>query len=109
MNNNLNNYATGVVAHAGRAVLDAADDFTNEGKAVGEYVKNSLQYTNIHPTVEIIVDQENKSIHIKDDAHGMSMEDLTKKFLFYTSQMYIELKVLKVEDYMELEKQLLLE
>ena len=32
-------FEDGMVADAGRAVLDAATDFTNEGKAIGEYVK----------------------------------------------------------------------
>lgn len=73
-------FEDGMVADAGRAVLDAATDFTNEGKAIGEYVKNSWQYTDKHPTVEIYVDQKNKSIQIKDDSRGMSLKDLRTRF-----------------------------
>lgn len=70
----------GMVADAGRAVIDAASDFTNEGKAIGEYVKNSWQYTDKHAVVEIFVDQENKTIQIKDNSEGMNLETLQKRF-----------------------------
>lgn len=70
----------GMVADAGRAVLDAASDFTNEGKAIGEYVKNSWQYTGNHAKVEIFVDQENKTIQIKDNSEGMDLNTLQTRF-----------------------------
>ena len=69
-----------MVADAGRAVLDAASDFTNEGKAIGEYVKNSWQYTENHAKVEIFVDQENKTIQIKDNSEGMDLNTLQTRF-----------------------------
>ena len=80
MSNKIEQFEDGMTTDAGRAVLDSATDFTNEGKAVGEYVKNSWQYTDKHPNVEIIVDQQNKSIHIKDDSRGMSIDDLRTRF-----------------------------
>ena len=80
MSNKIKQFEDGMTTDAGRAVLDSATDFTKEGKAVGEYVKNSWQYTDKHPNVEIIVDQQNKSIHIKDDSRGMSIDDLRTRF-----------------------------
>tara|TARA_B110000971_G_scaffold221309_1_gene267873 strand:+ start:1013 stop:2743 length:1731 start_codon:yes stop_codon:yes gene_type:complete len=80
MSNKIEQFEDGMTTDAGRAVLDSATDFTNEGKAVGEYVKNSWQYTDKHPNVEIIVDQQNKSIHIRDDSRGMSIDDLRTRF-----------------------------
>ena len=81
MSNKIEQFEDGMTTDAGRAVLDSATDFTNEGKAVGEYVKNSWQYTDKHPNVEIIVDQQNKSIHIKDDSRGMSIDDLRTRYI----------------------------
>ena len=76
-----NNLRTGMTTHAGRSLLQEAARFSNEGKAVGEYVKNSWQYTDHDPTVEILVDQENKSIRIIDDSNGMDKDDINKRFL----------------------------
>ena len=55
---------TGMTTHAGRSLLQEAARFSNEGKAVGEYVKNSWQYTDHDPTVEIFVNHDDKSIRI---------------------------------------------
>ncbi len=76
-----NNLRTGMTTHAGRSLLQEAARFSNEGKAVGEYVKNSWQYTDHDPTVEIFVDQEKKSIRIVDDSNGMDIDDINKRFL----------------------------
>tara|TARA_B100000787_G_scaffold15700_1_gene11147 strand:- start:3110 stop:4762 length:1653 start_codon:yes stop_codon:yes gene_type:complete len=73
-----------MTTHAGRSLLEETNRFSNEGKAVGEYVKNSWQYSdkvNHNPTVEIMVDQENKSIQIKDDSNGMSIKKINEQFL----------------------------
>jgi hypothetical protein len=72
---------SGMTAHAGRMLLEETKRFSNEGKAIGEYVKNSWQYTDHDPTVEIFVDQENKSIRIKDDSRGMNIDDINDRFL----------------------------
>lgn len=72
---------TGMTTHAGRSLLQEAARFSNEGKAVGEYVKNSWQYTDHDPTVEIIVNQDNKSIRIKDNSNGMDANDINRRFL----------------------------
>ena len=80
-NNTHNKFMT---THAGRSLLEETNRFSNEGKAVGEYVKNSWQYSdkvNHNPTVEIMVDQENKSIQIKDDSNGMSIKKINEQFL----------------------------
>ena len=76
-----NNLRTGMTTHAGRSLLQEAARFSNEGKAVGEYVKNSWQYTDHDPTVEIFVDQEKKSIRIVDNSNGMDIDDINKRFL----------------------------
>ncbi len=76
-----NNLRTGMTTHAGRSLLQEAARFSNEGKAVGEYVKNSWQYTDHDPTVEIFVDQEHKSIRIVDNSNGMNIDDINKRFL----------------------------
>ncbi len=75
------NQKTGMTTHAGRSLLQEAARFSNEGKAVGEYVKNSWQYTDHDPTVEIFVDQENKSIRIIDNSNGMDSKDIQERFL----------------------------
>ena len=56
-----------MTSHVGRDLLNEAKAFSNEGKAVGEYVKNSWQYTSDHPTVEVLINQEEKSIMNKKD------------------------------------------
>ena len=76
-----NNLRTGMTTHAGRSLLQEAARFSNEGKAVGEYVKNSWQYTDHDPTVEIFINQEEKSIRIVDDSNGMDIDDINKRFL----------------------------
>lgn len=76
-----NNHKTGMTTHAGRSLLQEAARFSNEGKAVGEYVKNSWQYTDHDPTVEIFINQENKSIRIIDDSNGMDLSDINERFL----------------------------
>ena len=76
-----NNHKTGMTTHAGRSLLQEAARFSNEGKAVGEYVKNSWQYTDHDATVEIFIDQENKSIRIIDDSNGMDLSDINERFL----------------------------
>jgi hypothetical protein len=73
-----------MTTHAGRSLLEETKRFSNEGKAVGEYVKNSWQYSDEvdhNPTVEIMINQENKSIQIKDDSNGMTAEKINKQFL----------------------------
>lgn len=77
----IDNQKTGMTTHAGRSLLQEAARFSNEGKAVGEYVKNSWQYTDHDPTVEIFIDQENKSIRIIDDSNGMDLNDINDRFL----------------------------
>ena len=72
---------SGMTVHAGRMLLEETKRFSNEGKAVGEYVKNSWQYTDHDPTVEIFVDQENKSIRIKDNSRGMNVKEINERFL----------------------------
>ena len=72
---------SGMTAHAGRMLLEETKRFSNEGKAIGEYVKNSWQYTDHDPTVEIFVDQENKSIRIIDNSNGMDSKDIQERFL----------------------------
>lgn len=67
--------------HAGRSVLEEAKRFSNEGKVVGEYVKNSWQYTDNPPTVEVFVNHDEKSIRIKDNSNGMSKEIIEDQFL----------------------------
>ena len=74
-------HRTGMTTHAGRSLLQEASRFSNEGKAVGEYVKNSWQYTDHNAKVEIFIDQENKSIQIKDDSNGMDLDTINKRFL----------------------------
>ena len=69
-----------MTSHVGRDLLNEAKAFSNEGKAVGEYVKNSWQYTSDHPTVEVLVNQEEKSIQIKDNADGMDAKTLGERF-----------------------------
>ena len=54
----------GMTIHAGRAILEESNGFTNEGKVVGEYVKNSWQYTDGPTTVNVLIDHKNKSIQI---------------------------------------------
>ena len=76
-----NSMRTGMTTHAGRSLLQEAARFSNEGKAVGEYVKNSWQYTDHDPTVEIIVNQDNKSIRIRDNSNGMDANDINRRFL----------------------------
>ena len=76
-----NKHKTGMTTHAGRSLLQEAARFSNEGKAVGEYVKNSWQYTDHDATVEIFIDQENKSIRIVDDSNGMDLSDINDRFL----------------------------
>ncbi len=78
---NESTHKTGMTVHAGRALLEETKRFSNEGKAVGEYVKNSWQYTDHEPTVEITIDQENKSIQIKDNSRGMDLETIERRFL----------------------------
>ena len=66
-----NTHSELMTTHAGRSLLEETKRFSNEGKAVGEYVKNSWQYSDEvdhNPTVEIMINQENKSIQIKDDS-----------------------------------------
>ena len=70
-----------MITHAGRSLLQEAGRFSNEGKVVGEYVKNSWQYTDHDPTVEIFIYQENKSIRIKDNSNGMDLKDINERFL----------------------------
>ena len=55
---------SGMKVHAGRAILEESNSFTNEGKVVGEYVKNSWQYTDGPTTVNVLVDHKNKSIQM---------------------------------------------
>ena len=76
-----NKLKSGMTAHAGRMLLEETKRFSNEGKAVGEYVKNSWQYTDHDSIVEIFVDQENKSIRIKDNSRGMNIDDINRRFL----------------------------
>jgi len=76
-----NSIPTGMTTHAGRSLLQETARFSNEGKAVGEYVKNSWQYTDHDPTVEIIVNQDNKSIRIQDNSNGMDLNDIKRRFL----------------------------
>ena len=76
-----NSIPTGMTTHAGRSLLQETARFSNEGKAVGEYVKNSWQYTDNDPTVEIIVNQDNKSIRIQDNSNGMDLNDIKRRFL----------------------------
>ena len=76
-----NKLRTGMTTHAGRSLLQEAARFSNEGKAVGEYVKNSWQYTDHDPTVEIFVNHDDKSIRIIDDSNGMNVDDINKRFL----------------------------
>ena len=76
-----NRHRTGMITHAGRSLLQEAARFSNEGKAVGEYVKNSWQYTDHDPTVEIFIDQNDKSIRIKDNSNGMDAKDINERFL----------------------------
>ena len=64
MNKNIITHSDGMGVHAGRSVIDRAEEFTNEGKAVCEYIKNSWQYTDDHTKVEIFVDQDNKFLII---------------------------------------------
>ena len=45
-----NKHRTDMITHAGRSLLQEAARFSNEGKAVGEYVKNSWQCTDHDPT-----------------------------------------------------------
>ena len=70
-----------MTSHAGRSLLEETKRFSNEGKAVGEYVKNSWQYTDHEPTVEITVNNDNKSIRIKDNSRGMDLETINRRFL----------------------------
>ena len=78
---NESTHKTGMTVHAGRALLEETKRFSNEGKAVGEYVKNSWQYTDHEPTVEITIDQENKSMQIKDNSRGRDLETIERRFL----------------------------
>jgi len=71
---------SGMTIHAGRAILDRSNDFTNEGKVVGEYVKNSWQYADGPTTVNVLVDLKNKSIQIKDTSRGMDRHTLENNF-----------------------------
>ena len=84
-----NNHKTGMTTHAGRSLLQEAARFSNEGKAVGEYVKNSWQYTDHDPTVEIFINQENKSIRIIDDSNGMDLSDCLALCTFEAIQLGI--------------------
>ena len=77
---------SGMTVHAGRAILEESNNFTNEGKAVGEYVKNSWQYTDGPTTVSILVDQKNKSIQIKDTSRGMDRHTLDNNFFVLNQQ-----------------------
>ena len=72
---------SGMTVHAGRMLLEETKRFSNEGKAVGEYVKNSWQYTDHDPTVEIFVNHDDKSIRIVDNSNGMDIDDINKRFL----------------------------
>lgn len=71
---------SGMKVHAGRAILEESNSFTNEGKVVGEYVKNSWQYTDGPTTVNVLVDHKNKSIQIKDTSRGMDRHTLDNNF-----------------------------
>ena len=70
----------GMTIHAGRAILEESNGFTNEGKVVGEYVKNSWQYTDGPTTVNVLIDHKNKSIQIKDTSRGMDRYTLDNNF-----------------------------
>lgn len=79
-----NTHSELMTTHAGRSLLEETKRFSNEGKAVGEYVKNSWQYSDEvdhNPTVEIMINQENKSIQIKDNSNGMTAQKINKQFL----------------------------
>ena len=93
-----------MITHAGRSLLQEAARFSNEGKAVGEYVKNSWQYTDHDPTVEIFIDQDNKSIRIKDNSNGMDAKDINERFLVLHQENLERQKVKLVEVNLELEK-----
>lgn len=71
---------SGMKVHAGRAILEESNSFTNEGKVVGEYVKNSWQYTDGPTTVNVLINQKNKSIQIKDTSRGMDRHTLDNNF-----------------------------
>ena len=84
-----NTHSELMTTHAGRSLLEETKRFSNEGKAVGEYVKNSWQYSDEvdhNPTVEIMINQENKSIQIKDDSNGMTAEKINKQFLILNQE-----------------------
>jgi hypothetical protein len=74
------NNSSGMTVHAGRAVLEQSNNFTNEGKVVGEYVKNSWQYTDGPTVVNVLINQKNKSIQIKDTSRGMDRDTLDNNF-----------------------------
>ncbi len=71
----------GMRGHVGRGVLQESDRFTSEGKVVGEYVKNSWQYTDGPTTVSVLINQKNKSIQIKDTSRGMDKNTIENSFL----------------------------
>ena len=84
-----NTHSELMTTHAGRSLLEETKRFSNEGKAVGEYVKNSWQYSDEvdhNPTVEIMINQENKSIQIKDDSNGMTAKKINKQFLILNQE-----------------------
>lgn len=71
----------GLRGHVGRGVLQESNNFTNEGKVVGEYVKNSWQYSDNPTTVSVLVNHKNKSIQIKDTSRGMDKNTIENSFL----------------------------
>ena len=57
-----------VRSHVGRSLLEEASRFANVGKAVNEYVKNSMQYTDSDTIIEININKNVDSLNISNVA-----------------------------------------
>lgn len=70
-----------VTSHVGRSLLEEANRFSHVGKAVNEYVKNSMQYTDSDTIIEININKNADGIKISDNARGMDEKTIRERFL----------------------------
>lgn len=68
-------------SHVGRSLLEEASRFSHVGKAINEYVKNSMQYTDSDTIIEINVNKNADGVKISDNARGMDEKTIRERFL----------------------------
>lgn len=78
-----------VTSHVARDLLQSSALFQYEHQVIWEYVSNGLEYVDpgVRPVVHVAIDQKAGRITIKDNARGMSKDDLARYFQMHSENI----------------------